>query len=180
MPGSFFDVTDSDDLALLPRALQDNLDLAGVAATAEADAIAEYTFTTRNLPSYTAYYRQGDDVGSWPYILSAPSSLPPSVSPLNVNGATQIDDFTYVGLKGFDPDPMLCDVALADGLRRAIAKVIRWRLAQWGTQANLQREWVTGSGGKGFDYRSDSEARFPAGWDRELERWDVRLHHYGL
>lgn len=179
MPVPFFDVNNPDCLALIPLRLQDNQDLAGAAATAEADAIAEYTFTTRDLPAYAAYFRQGDDAQTFPYVMSVPSTLPPSMSPLSVNGATRIDDFTFVGLIGFNPDPSQCDPALADGLRRAIAKVIRWRLAQWATQANLQREWVTGSGGKGFDYRSDSESRFPGDWDSELSRWDVRLHYTG-
>ena len=175
----FFDVTDPDDLTLLPTRLRDNADLPSAAATAEDDVIAAFTFTTRDLPAYAAYYRQGDDAQTFPYVMSVPSTFPPSLSPLSVNGATRIDDFTFVGLVGFDPNPSLCDAALADGLRRAIAKVIRWRLAQWSTGANVQREWVTGSGGKGYDYVPNAQATFPDGWDSELSRWDVRLHYNG-
>lgn len=174
---SFFDVTDPTHLKLIPTRLQDSNDLPGAAETAEADAIAHYTFSTRDYPAYGAYFRQGDAAEQFPYVLSIPSTLPPSMSPISVNGATRIDDFTYVGLKGFDPDPALCDAELAAALRRAIAKIVRHRLAQWGTAANVQREWT--NGGIGKDYRQNSEALFPDSWDAELARWDVRPHYEG-
>lgn len=78
----------------------------------------------------------------------------------------------YVWLRGYAADPGSAVGTFADAMRKAVARVIRWRIPQWAKKPN-----VDGASGdkKSETYRRDAEWEFPPGWDAPLRPFRI-LH----
>lgn len=160
---AYFDVTNVDHLATIPNQLRGDPDLPAIAGSAERDVINYYKFSMKTQPTFAHWYRLGSGV---PNGLFDPAAVPET-------DAVLIDETNrvYVGLRGYNLDASLADAGLAEALRYAIARVIRWRVAQWRrTPGFLQR----GGGGLQETYTQDSEDLLQTGFQRGLEIYDVR------
>ena len=83
--------------------------------------------------------------------------------------------YKAVMLRGFDPDPEVCEPMLAFALVSTIAQVVNHRLFQ--QNVNSVQQGISSSGGAGsasVNYREDANARFPDGWSTWLVRFDTR------
>lgn len=146
----YFDASaGSADLQLLPRQLRDHEDVGPAAVTAEADVIAHYTFSTAGSPSF----REGPAVPEGAVLVAGTEDL-------------------YVGLRGYAPDAAAAAAPLRDALTAEIARVIRWRLAQWARTPGLMMRYKTGP--EGEQYTADAEARFGPGFGSALAPFDAR------
>lgn len=145
-----------NDLGSLPQALRDHSDLANVALMAEADVLAH--FTTDRL--------------EWTSERSDPSWQ----EAVTLDEGTAVE--RYVLLRGYHVDPTLAPTAFAAAFRRAIATVIRWRVAQDEKKPNVTSE---ASGSKtSRSYRADAEHRLPPGFGLSLEPFRIRRDLGGL
>lgn len=164
MPTPYFDATNEFDTNLLPAALRTDSELLVLAQLVEADVIAHFT---RHVPSTAYTAREGvsdeprfgdsgwvtDVVGEDVSNQAAPA------------GAVVPQIRVYLrGYKADAADPAV-DPNLKLALKRAIAEVIRWRLAQWKSEQQALSSSADG-GGKSRSYRDSADDPFPKGWDR--------------
>lgn len=162
---SYFDATNDEDVALLPKKLQDDENLALLAARSEAEVIAQYTVNVYTpIPiglGYTA-------IGQVPYDLG-PNTAAVKVAP-----------FIYVCLRGYAVDPTAADgyaaaIANASGLylalKREIAGVVTYRITQNKHETGLVME---NDGTKQRMYRQDAEDQWPRRFGFWLRDFDVR------
>jgi len=161
---AYFDPSNSEDIGLLPRKMQDDENLTLLASTVEAELIARYTVNT-----YTPV-----PVGEFAFNGGIPIDLPPNTA------AVKIADFRYVCLRGFAADPTLADgyaalIANASGLylalKREIAAVLMHRLTQTKHESGLMME---NDGTKQRMYRQDAEDQWPRRFGFWLRDFDVR------
>lgn len=163
MPTPYFDYTNDDHLAWLPRAVRDEEDLESIAMRAEAQVINHFTVSVvpsaglGGLPRFTAWIRNVPD------------------------GALEISDDRAVCLRGYAIDSLDATVALRQALMHAIADQIRWVRAR-----NERKPGVTSesSGGKGSSeqYGANDAERLricPDVFDWLLE-FDVRPPLYSV
>lgn len=156
MPTPFFDTTNAVHIAMLPEGLAGDSDLANLAANVEAAVLAAYTvFAGSGVDSSISIYQR--------------SVLP--------EGSYELLDAlgegigVFVCLRGFDPDPTLCESYFAAAMRREIADALRWRWAQWRGSMTSASE---GKKDSSKSYRRDTTDRLPPDFGSWLRPWDVR------
>ena len=150
----YFDTTDDDHKAMLPPGIRDDGDLADVAADAEADVIDHFT--------------EGPEGNARPlrYVAGRDRT--------ELTDADGDGIGLYVYLMGYAADPASAEQNLVAAMRRTIAEVIRWRMAQR-KKAPLKAS-ESGDAGtfSGFSFRGDSERPFPPNAFRRLRKYDTR------
>lgn len=146
----YFDWTDDNDLALLRKKSRESEDLETLAPQVEADVIEYYT--TAVDPLLRGWYAS-------PY-----------------RAATQIETGSnrWVFLRGYTLDAAdpTCDPALKLAMKRTIATVIEWRLAQQHKDPLVQT--AAGQQAATTTYRPDANDPFPLNWDRWLASFNTR------
>lgn len=157
MTATYFKPADPAHLALLPDKLRTATGLADVATEAERMAIDAFTAPAPEV-LYTARLirnRQATVVAT-------------------VDGT---DILVY--LRGYAVDADAADPNLRLALRRAIANVIRWRLAQNRVDPIVASE-SSADGSKTVTYRNDAQDGLPEGWDDPLGPYDTREPPWGF
>lgn len=153
---AFLDLTvGSDDLQLLPASLRKDEDLAALVAECEAVLVAAFTRILRGGYSLATGYAWG-----------------PAIVP---TGAYLVDaeSATYVFLRGYDPDPLVCEARLLAALKLEIAALVRWRRHQWRMNPQTSAE-SDGDGGKSLSYREDKNALTHPAFGAHLLPFDLR------
>ena len=145
----YFDTTNPAHLALLPQAIRAHEELADVAAVAE-DEVIEY--------------------------FSLPAAVAPSGAVVRDRG-TAVE--RHVCLRGYAIDAALAQAALAAALRREIAGVVRWRLAQRARKPLLTSE-TAGDPMTVKNYRDDAESRWPPGFGAGLRCYRLHADYAGV
>jgi hypothetical protein len=161
---TYFDATSPTDQALLPKAIRASEELANVAALAEADVIAQYTRSVPylNFTSREEYLRDGivstEVVGEDISNQSAPSNA--------------IVPRLMVFLRGYKVDSAdaLVDPGLKLAMKRTVAEVTRWRLAQWHKEILISSS--SDSIGKSRQYADNAGDAFPPDWNRWLQPYE--------
>jgi len=151
MAAMYFQTSDPDHLALLPTKLRGASELVDVAAEAERMVIDQFTAPAPDL-LYTARLIRNRQV----------------TVVATVDGT---DILVY--LRGYAVDADAADANLALALRRAIANVIRWRLAQSRVDPIVASE-SSADGSKTVTYRNEALDGMPDGWDDPLAPYDTR------
>lgn len=173
---SYFDSDETADLALLRSDVQDHADLERIASEAEADCIEQYTerYDDRSNLGVSSHrsrrnYRFGD--------FRQPSYL-----------ATEIDSDKqiYVLLDGYAEDAADADgydadrsawTGFAKAMRRAIAHVVNHRLLYYDDDPTVTSER---RGRREVQREANAlDTNWPDGWDKPLNRYDLRegLYH---
>lgn len=155
----FFDASSastSDVTTYLPKRLRDDADLARVAALAEQDVLEVYTVELKQqyLDRPLAWWQS-----IYAYYLSYNSA--------------------YLCLRGYDPDPAKCEPNLAKALKREIAEVVVWRMAQKDVNPLATSESAT-QALKGYSFREDKNSSLPPNFGYYLRRYDVRPTAYTI
>lgn len=145
----FFEFANPAHLALLPSKLAEEGELERLASLAEYDTINAY--------------RVGVERSARDFRLDAE--------------AYYEGDYSFVCLRGFNPDPALCSVALKAALVREIARVIEWRMGQKNKNPTASYEGGTEKL-RQVTYRVDANSRLPEGFGVYLTPWDVRPSSY--
>ena len=166
---SYFDPTSAADRNLLPPSLRGHQELANAAALSEADVIGYYTQD----PPYFLYTNQiglqGFFDASWGTgeDITNPSAPPSAIVPQ-----------VRVYLRGYkvDASDASVDPNLKLALKRTIAEVLAWKIAQW-TSIEPGVAVSTGTEGntpKSKTFRMTAEDRYPPDWTRWLYPYDSR------
>jgi len=161
----YFDHTDPAHLALLPVGMRRSTELEDLAPEVEQDVLNHYT-------------RRQHDMR---YTVLQPVSAPPvgvAARPTFVftprGYATDIGNGALVYLAGYtaDSSDALCDPNLRNALRREVADVLKWRLAQLSHDVGVAS--VSGQGGVTKSYREHADDPFPPHFGRWLKAYDTR------
>lgn len=155
MATTYFDVTAPADQNLLAPEYRAYADLANVASTVELEIIAFYT---ARAPDALYTYRQSVPIGE-------------------AVGAINLARFVFLrGYKASSQDS-LTDPQLKDALRRTVALVIEWRIAQ-----RIRNAVMSSSSMQGVSrtYIEQARSLWPAGWTRWLKDFDTREPAWGM
>lgn len=145
---------ESLDLQRLPKAMRGDEDLSVIAAECEAAVLSMFTVTLIGALSLSPYALQVSSVPTGAYALDATNGM-------------------YLCLRGYDPNPALCNALLAEALRQEIAAVIRWRRTGWRGDPLTQSE-SSNDGSKVLSFRDDKNQPFPSTFGMYLRPFDVR------
>lgn len=163
---SFFDI--STDVRLLKPAHRSYEDLDVLAGMAETDVIRAF----RRLPDDLRY--TVEDILIHPEIAADRNyDQLHNSGPFDGYGLGYSEGagtLFYITLRGFNPDPTLCEPNLALALKHTIVDVINWRCAQ--TQTNELERQRAGNGTT-VTVRENANDSFPLRWRRRLNMFDL-------
>src|ERR1035437_1022339 len=162
MPSAtFFDP--SVDAALIRLEYRESPELETVASTAEYDVLQVYTLYPRDA-RWTAIIAYGliYTIENYKTQDAGPFGLPNKL---------------YVWLRTFKPAPSDCGPELAAALKRTIALVIDWRMAQSNYNPMLTNKSADTTH---ITMRSDANEPFPRNWDKAIRTFDVRPKLWGF
>lgn len=167
----YFDPTDYRDLELLPEQFRNASDLPQVSSDCETEVLSHYT-------------RRVHDAR---YTLLQPIAQPPigfTTTPSFVytprGYATDLGNGSLVYLAGYTIDSAdpACDPMLRTQLKKAIARLVAWRLRQWDRDPTLKTESAQGQVTR--SYRDDAVNVFPPGFESILKNFDTRIPVWAL
>lgn len=151
---TYFDPTNPDHVALLPKTLRTAADLASVAARVEEETIA--------------WYREYHADGLYTYVPLLEGTLP---------DAYDEGDYYFICLRGFTPNADDCtNLNLVKALRATIADGIAHRLLQ--SKENPLVTSIAGSKTQSKTMRPDAATKWPEDWGWRLLPYDSRRGTY--